>query len=56
MALADDSCTCDACLARQGERRCADCGAFVPASWTRCWPCERERQAALLAVQRYWTT
>jgi hypothetical protein len=35
---------------------------FTRRAWTVCMaagilgPCEQERQAALLAVQRYWTT
>jgi hypothetical protein len=55
MALTHHSCTCAACLAARGERRCPDCDTIVPAAWDRCWPCEQERQAALLAIQRYWT-
>jgi hypothetical protein len=56
MALAHHSCSCAACLAARGERHCPDCGTIVPADWARCWPCEQERQAALLAIQQYWTT
>jgi hypothetical protein len=56
MAITDHSCLCAACLAARGERRCPDCDTVVPASWARCWPCEQERQAALLAIQRYWTS
>jgi hypothetical protein len=55
MALTDHACTCAGCMAARGERRCPECGTVVPASWARCWPCEQERQAALLAVQEYWT-
>jgi hypothetical protein len=55
MALAHQSCSCAACLAARGERRCPECDTVIPASWARCWPCEQEYRAALLAIQRYWT-
>ena len=55
MALTHPSCMCAACLAARGERRCPNCDTIVPAGRDRCWPCEQERLAALLAIQRYWT-